>query len=236
MTGSGIVVYSFKDGKIAPERFMHLPLQQLAPGRKTKLIGGYEGDKGVPFPAAIAVLPAVGGNGERLLVADNLSDDVLLLDAATGAILKRFDLAESNAVPSTYPVALAVTKDGTRAFVALWNASEIVEIDLATQTIGRKLPLLKPSNPIAAGTHPCAFQFSPDGHDALCRARQSRRRGRRQCRRQCLRGQGLLRHAPARTKATSAPSRRRSPSTRTASVSTSPTPSPTPSPSSIRAS
>ena len=162
MTGSGIVVYSFKDGKIAPDRFLHLPLQQLAPGRKTKLIGGYEGTKGVPFPAAIAVLPAVGGNGERLLVANNLSDDVLLLDAANGAILKRFDLAESNAVPSTYPVALAVTKDGTRAFVALWNASEIVEIYLSTQTIGRKLPLLKPSNPIAAGTHPCAFQFSPD--------------------------------------------------------------------------
>jgi len=141
---------------------LHLPLQQLAPGRKTKLIGGYEGTKGVPFPAAIAVLPAVGGNGERLLVANNLSDDVLLLDAANGAILKRFDLAESNAVPSTYPVALAVTKDGTRAFVALWNASEIVEIYLSTQTIGRKLPLLKPSNPIAAGTHPCALQFSPD--------------------------------------------------------------------------
>ena len=55
-TGSGVVVYSFKAGKIAPERFIPLPLQQLAPGRKTKLIGGVEGDKGVPFPAAIAVL------------------------------------------------------------------------------------------------------------------------------------------------------------------------------------
>ena len=163
MTGSGIVVYSFKDGKITPDRFLPLSLQQLAPGRKTKLIGGYEGDKGVPFPAAIAVLGTAGGVGERLLVADNLSDDVLLMDPASGSVLKRFDLAESNAVPSTYPIALAVTKDGTRAFVALWNSSEIVEIYLATQTIGRKLPLLKPSSPIAAGTHPCAFQFSPDG-------------------------------------------------------------------------
>src|SRR5579859_1275912 len=46
--GSGIAVYSFSDGKIAPERFINLPLMQLAPGRKTKLIGDVEGDKGVP--------------------------------------------------------------------------------------------------------------------------------------------------------------------------------------------
>ena len=160
-TGSGIVVYSFNAGKIAPQRFIHLPLQQLAPGRATRLIGETNGDKGVPFPAAIAVLgpPAA----EKLLVAENLSDDVLLLDAATGAIDHRFDLAESDAVPSTYPIDIAVAKDGARAFVALWNASEIVELDLVHGVVGRKLLLLKPSSPIAPGTHPCAFQLSPDG-------------------------------------------------------------------------
>ena len=106
--GSGVVVYRFADGKIEPERFISLPLQQLAPGRTTKLIGDKEGDKGVPFPAAIAI---VGGQGaEKLLVAENLSDDVLLLDAATGAIEHRFDLAESDAVPSTYPIALAAVE------------------------------------------------------------------------------------------------------------------------------
>ena len=106
----------------------------------------------------------VGSAGaEKLLVADNLSDDVLLLDAASGEIEKRFDLAESDAVPSTYPVALAVSADGARAFVALWNASEIVELDLAKGTVGRKLALLKPSSPVAPGTHPCALEFSPDG-------------------------------------------------------------------------
>src|ERR1019366_5102209 len=57
----------------------------------------------------------------------------------------------------------AVTKDGTRAFVALWNASEIVELDFAKGSIGRKLALLKPSSPTAPGTHPCAFELSPDG-------------------------------------------------------------------------
>jgi DNA-binding beta-propeller fold protein YncE len=159
-TGNAIVVYSFTAGRIAPERLIPLPLQQLAPGRKTKLIGEVDGDKGVPFPAAIAVFGSAGS--EKLLVADNLSDDVLLLDASTGAIEKRFDLAESDAVPSTYPIALAVVKDGRRAFVALWNASEIVELDLVNGTVGRKLALLKPSDPVKPGTHPCAFEFSPD--------------------------------------------------------------------------
>jgi DNA-binding beta-propeller fold protein YncE len=160
-TGSGVVVYRFNAGNIAPERIIPLPLQQLAPGRKTKLVGGVEGDKGMPFPAAIAVVGKAGA--EKLLVAGNLSDDVLLIDAASGAIEKRFDLSENDAVPSTYPVALAVSKDGARAFVALWNASEIVELDLAKAVVGRKLALLKPPSAIAAGTHPSAFEFSPDG-------------------------------------------------------------------------
>jgi YVTN family beta-propeller protein len=159
--GSGVVVYSFSDGKVAPERLINLPLQQLALGRKTKLIGDVDGDKGVPYPAAIAVVGPAGA--EKLLIADNLSDDVLLLDTATGAIEKRFDLSESDAVPSTYPIALAVAKDGVRAFVALWNSSEIVELDLVKGVVTRKLALLKPSSPTAPGTHPCAFEFSPDG-------------------------------------------------------------------------
>jgi DNA-binding beta-propeller fold protein YncE len=160
-TGSGVVVYGFREGKISRERMMKIPLQQLAAGRKTLLIDGKEGNKGVPFPAAIAVLGSA--EAERLLVADNLSDDVLLMEAATGVVVKRFDLAENDAVPSTYPVALAVSKDRTRAFVALWNASEVVELDLNKGTVGRKLELLKPENAVAAGTHPCALEISPDG-------------------------------------------------------------------------
>ena len=160
-TGSGVVVYSFTNGKISPERMIPLPLQLLAQGRKTKLIGDADGDKGVPYPAAIAVVGPAGS--EKLLVAENLSDDVLLIDAATGAIEKRFDLAENDAVPSTYPIALAVSRDGGRAFVALWNASEIAELDLVRNQVDRKLTLLKPSSPIAPGTHPCAFDLSPDG-------------------------------------------------------------------------
>ena len=191
--GNGVVVFGFEDGKLVREGMLKIGLQQLAPGRTTMLVGGVKGDKGVPFPAAIAVVnptlsqkarkdgapgdstfppiaksamdgaPGVSTDGEKLLVADNLSDDVLLMDAATGKIEKRFDLAESNAVPGVYPVALAVTADGSQAFVALWNASAVVELDLKRLVVGRRLALLKPRNPIAPGTHPCAMVISPDG-------------------------------------------------------------------------
>jgi len=158
-TGNGIVVYSFTSGRIVPERFIRLPLQQLAAGHTTRLIGQRDGDKAIPFPADLAVF----GSPEKLLVAGNLSDDVLLVDAASSRIEKRFDLAESSAVPGSYPIALALAPDGRRAFVALWNASEIVELDLDKRAIGRKLTLLKPSDPVKPGTHPCAFDVAPDG-------------------------------------------------------------------------
>jgi DNA-binding beta-propeller fold protein YncE len=156
--GSGIAVYSFAGGRIAPERLIHLPVERLSAGRKTLTPEGAESDSGVPFPAAIAVLGETGH--EQLLIAENLSDDVVLIDVATGAVEKHFDLSENDAVPSTYPIAIAATGDGKRAFVALWNASEIVELDLARGTIARKLALLKPPSPTAPGTHPCAFAFS----------------------------------------------------------------------------
>ena len=160
-TGSGVVVYGFDGGRVTRERLMKIPLVQLAPGRKTMMAGGVSGNNGVPFPAAIAVTGS--GGAEKLLVAGNLSDDVLVMDAATGMVEKRFDLSETDAVPSTYPVALTVSKDGARAFVALWNASEVVELDLKKGTVGRKLALLKPSSAVAPGTHPCALEMSADG-------------------------------------------------------------------------
>ena len=159
-TGNGIIVYKFESGKVTPERFIKLPLQQLDEGHKTRLIGERDGDQAIPFPAAITVVGQAGA--EKLLIAGNLSDDVLLVDAKSGEILKRFDLSESGAVPGTYPIALALAPGGERAYVALWNASEIVELDLAKEVVGRRLILLKPSSAVAPGTHPCAFEFSPD--------------------------------------------------------------------------
>jgi DNA-binding beta-propeller fold protein YncE len=159
--GNGVAVYRFDEGKLTPERMIPIPMQKLEGGRKTELkLPGGDGKMAVPFPAAIAV---VDQPGERLLVADNLSDDVLVIDATTGRVEKRFDLSESDAVPGTYPVTLAVAKDGRRAFVALWNASEVVELDLMKGTVGRKVAMFKPSDPVKPGSHPCALEMSPDG-------------------------------------------------------------------------
>src|SRR5207249_2966920 len=113
---------------------------------RSELSKGADETVGVPFPAAIAVVPhagAAGSMGDRLLIANNLSDDVLLLDAGNGKVIHRYDVSETDAVPGTYPVAVAVSKDGRRGWVALWNASEVVELDLTKGTVGRKLAVLK---------------------------------------------------------------------------------------------
>ena len=124
-------------------------------GRRTQLIDGVSGSLGVPFPSGVAVVHkpvrGAGDTADPLLVADNLSDDVLLIEPSSGKILTRFDLSESDAVPGTYPLAVAVSKDSTRGFVTLWNASEVVELDLVKGVVGRKLPLLKPSVATVAG-------------------------------------------------------------------------------------
>jgi DNA-binding beta-propeller fold protein YncE len=140
-TGSGIIVYKFADGVLTPRGFLKLPDVKLAAGRYTELRKSGDKSLGVAYPAAIAVLPAESG-GERLLVAENLSDSAVVMDAATGKIEKTVDLSENDAVPSTYPIALAVTKDGRRAFVALWNASEVAELDLVSGKVVRHVELM----------------------------------------------------------------------------------------------
>ncbi len=155
-TGNGVVVYGFANGGLKPQGFLKLPMVSLASGRHTEYPktgeGAAAGTLGIPYPAAIAVVP-----GGKLLVAENLADAVVLMDAATGKIERSFDVSETESVPGTYPVALAVTRDGRRAFVALWNASEVVELDLVAGKVTRRVELLKPKLATAPGTHPCAL-------------------------------------------------------------------------------
>ena len=153
-TGNGIVVYGFSQGVLTPQDFLKLPEMKLANGRHTDLQKDGKESLGIPYPAAISVVP---GASVRLLVAENLSDSVVLMDAKTGKIETTFDLSENDAVPSMYPIAVAVTKDGKRAFVALWNASEVAELSLTSGQVARKITLLKPSSAIDPGTHPCSL-------------------------------------------------------------------------------
>ena len=153
-TGNGVVVYGFANGALKAQGFLKLPLVKLASGRHTDLPkAGENGTLAIPYPAAIAIVPGT----QKLLIAEDLSDSVAELDAATGKVERVFDVSASDAVPSTYPIAIAVTKDGRRGFVALWNASEVVELDLAAGKVARHVALLKPTAAIAPGTHPYAL-------------------------------------------------------------------------------
>jgi DNA-binding beta-propeller fold protein YncE len=162
-TGNGIAVYSFAAGKVAPERFIAIAPQPLATGKKVAIaLRNTPPGTAIPYPAGLALL-AAGGNGkDRLLVANNLSDNVVLLDIATGKVLKRFDLSTNDLVPSSFPYTCVATRDGRRAWCSLWNASRVAELDLTSGQVVRWIKLQEPEDPIAPGSHPTALLLSTD--------------------------------------------------------------------------
>jgi len=164
-TGNGIAVYSFTDGKVAPERFIAYAPQALAAGKKVA-IGLQKTPPGtaIPYPAGLALVSAQGDSNskDRLLVANNLSDNVVLLEPATGKVLQRFDLSTSDLVPSSFPYTCIVTRDARRAWCSLWNASQVAELDLADGKVARWIELQEPKDPIAPGSHPTALLLSTD--------------------------------------------------------------------------
>jgi len=162
-TGNGIAVYRFDAGRIVPERFIFITPQAMAAGkRRARSMKHAPPRTAVPFPAGLAVVGARGA--QQILVADNLSDDVLQLDLAKGKILRRFDLSPTRTreVPSAYPYAVVANHAGTRAWVSLWNASRVAELDLSKGKTARWIPLRDPASPTQAGSHPNALLLSPD--------------------------------------------------------------------------
>ncbi len=164
--GNGIAVYTFTDGKVAPERFIAIEPQALAAGKKVA-IGLRKTPPGtaIPYPAGLALISARGhahANDDRILVADNLSDNIVLLEVASGKVLQRFDVSTSDLVPSSFPYTCVVTRDGRRAWCSLWNASRIAQLDLIKGKVVRWIKLRQPEDPIAPGSHPTALLLSPN--------------------------------------------------------------------------
>jgi len=160
-TGNGIAVYRLENGRVTPERFIRIPLQPLARGKSpTALIPAVRPGQLIPYPAGLAVIQ--GEKGDQILVADNLSDDALLLDASSGRILQRYDLSTYTYVPASYPYAVVATRDGKRGYCSLWNASRVAELDLQAGQVARWIPLGPPSSPTQPGSHPTAMLLSPD--------------------------------------------------------------------------
>jgi DNA-binding beta-propeller fold protein YncE len=160
-TGNGIAVYRFQQGKVMPERFLKMALQKIAADKRVayglrKVAPG----TAVPYPAGLAVIATA--SGDRLLVANNLSDNVVLLDPADGRILKQFDLSTHQIVPTSFPYTVVASRDGRRAWCSLWNASRVAELDLEKETVRRWIPLSQPDVPVTPGSHPTALLLSPD--------------------------------------------------------------------------
>ncbi|MDE3180683.1 MAG: beta-propeller fold lactonase family protein, partial [Acidobacteriota bacterium] len=169
-TGNGIAIYSFSGGKPSPVGFLKIPLLPLKPNQfPTKVSSAIPAGMADPYPAGIAVIEAgaragaQAGGEEKLLVADNLSDDALLIDAANGKILHRFNLSRGRHVPGTFPYGVVATPDGRLGFCSLWNASAVAELNLRSGKVLRWIPLLKPASATAPGSHPSAMLLSRDG-------------------------------------------------------------------------
>ena len=160
-TGNAIAVYSFSEGKVAPERLIKIAPSKLAAGKRVAqgLFTTPEGTA-IPYPAGLAVVAS--DKGERLLVANNYSDTAILIEAGSGQIVQQFDLSTNQMVPSAYPYTVVAARDGRRAWCSLWNASQVAELDLASGEVVRRISLRKPKSDTAPGSHPTALLLSPD--------------------------------------------------------------------------
>jgi hypothetical protein len=159
-TGNGIAVYSFAAGKVTPERFIHIAPQPLSTGKKLAVGLTAPPHTAIPYPAGLAVI--ADGARDKLLIANNLSDNVVLLDPATGKVLQSFDLSTSDLVPSSFPYTCVATRDGRRAWCSLWNASQVAELDLTSGKVARWIKLKQPEDPLAPGSHPTAMLLNPN--------------------------------------------------------------------------
>ena len=155
-TGNGIAVYKFDNGGISPEKFLPIAPRSSIPSGKSRR----EEFSNVTYPAGLSVGKVSGV--ECILVASNQSDEALLIAASDGRIVTRFDLSTFKRIPGSLPYTTAITNDGRRGFVSLWNASAVAELDLVHGSVLRKIELGKPSAPLAGGSHPTALLLNHD--------------------------------------------------------------------------
>ena len=159
-TGNGIAVYRFAEGKVTPERFIPIALQSLSTGKWLAVGLKAPPHLAIPYPAGLALISDHGH--DKLLVANNLSDNAVVLDPTTGKVLQTFELTTRDLVPSSFPYTCVATRDGRRAWCSLWNASEVAELDLTSGKVARWIELKKPDDPLAPGSHPTAMLLSPN--------------------------------------------------------------------------
>jgi DNA-binding beta-propeller fold protein YncE len=161
-TGNGIAIYGFSAGKVAPQGFMPIAPQPLKPGKRVAIgLQKTRPNTAVPYPAGLALVSDLKA-ADRLLVANNLSDNIVVLDPNSGKTLETFDMSTQDLVPSTFPYTCVATRRGIRAWCSLWNTSQIVQIELLGAKIGKSIGLPGSRDPLAPSSHPTAMLLSPD--------------------------------------------------------------------------
>jgi DNA-binding beta-propeller fold protein YncE len=160
-TGNGIAVYKFADGQVTPERFIKIAPQPIAAGKEVASgVRNTPDGTALPYPAGLAVLK--GPKGDRLLIANNLSDNAIVLDTSSLRILQSFDLSRGRYIPAEYPYTVIANKAGTKAWVSLWNSASVAELNLETGQVSHWIDLRKSADPILPSSHPTAMLLSPN--------------------------------------------------------------------------
>ena len=95
-------------------------------------------------------------------MANNLSDNVVLLDLVSGKVLQKFDLSTNDLVPSSFPYMFVVMRDGRHAWCSLWNAHRWRSLTLPVAKSFVGLDLRSRKIGMAPGSHPTALLLSPD--------------------------------------------------------------------------
>lgn len=99
--------------------------------------------KSDPYPLGLSVAPG----GRVLYVAENLSNDLAIVDTASGAVLARVPVG-------AYPYQALVDSSGKHVYVSNWGDGTVSVIDTATRTVVAT---------VATEKHPCAMAFGPRG-------------------------------------------------------------------------
>jgi YVTN family beta-propeller protein len=129
-----IRVYNVADQQLSETAPISLPTPASADGKPTN-----------PYPAGLAVTP----DGARLLVANNLTDALAIVDLVSQAVTTAVSVGHN-------PYGVVLSEDGHSAYVSNWGEQSVSVVDTASGT---------QSQTIAVGTHPSAMALSSTRHE-----------------------------------------------------------------------
>jgi DNA-binding beta-propeller fold protein YncE len=144
-----IEVFSFHDGNAKLTSSISLPHKQ-GPTKNKKEGGEKESQEstskgGASFPAGLALSP----DGKSLYVAENVADDLAVLDVTSGKLLQRLPTEH-------YPYAVLTAADGS-VYVSAWGGSSVSVFRPATR--GELFEVAR----LEVGRHPSAMVLDGSG-------------------------------------------------------------------------